>query len=238
VQITAPMSPGSSGSPVMDAQSGEVLGIATLIYEGGQNLNFAIPAQQIAALMASASSSATVRRAELVRKTGKEVRLVSRNQVGFKYPELINALKLLSAQNIVIDGDTASLDQDGVAQVAMQQGRYVGKLIRRQLAGESEVKPFRYFDKGNMAVVGKGFAILQSGKLRMHGLVAWFAWAAIHIAYLAQPNLRFSVFLQWLWTFLTGERGSQLIVEPAGGQTPTPLKSHPASGDASHSETV
>jgi S1-C subfamily serine protease len=63
------MSPGSSGSPVMDAQSGEVLGIATLIYEGGQNLNFAIPAQQIAALMASALSSATVRRAELVRKS-------------------------------------------------------------------------------------------------------------------------------------------------------------------------
>jgi ATP dependent DNA ligase-like protein len=89
VQITAPMSPGSSGSPAMDAQSGEVLGIATLIYEGGQNLNFAIPALQIAALMASASSSATVRRAELVRKTGKEVRLVSRNQVGFKHPELI-----------------------------------------------------------------------------------------------------------------------------------------------------
>jgi NADH dehydrogenase len=132
---------------------------------------------------------------------------------------------------IFVIGDTASLDQDGkplpgVAQVAMQQGRYVGKLIRRQLAGESRVKPFRYFDKGNMAVVGKGFAILQSGKLRMHGLLAWFAWAAIHIAYLAQPNLRFGVFLQWLWTFLTGQRGSQLIVEPGGGQTPTPVNSH------------
>jgi Carbon-nitrogen hydrolase len=82
VQITAPMSPGSSGSPVMDAQSGEVLGIAILIYEGGQNLNFAIPAQKTATLMASATSSATVRRAELVRKTGKDVRLASRNQVG------------------------------------------------------------------------------------------------------------------------------------------------------------
>jgi NADH dehydrogenase FAD-containing subunit len=140
-------------------------------------------------------------------------------------------LRVPGHSKIFVIGDTASLDQDGkplpgVAQVAMQQGRYVGRLIRRQLAGESGVKPFRYFDKGNMAVVGKGFAILQSGKLRMHGLVAWFAWAAIHIAYLAQPNLRFSVFLQWLWTFLTGQRGSQLIVEPAGGQTPTPLKSH------------
>jgi len=140
-------------------------------------------------------------------------------------------LRVPSYPDIFVIGDTASLDQDGkplpgVAQVAMQQGRYVGKLIRRQLAGESRVKPFRYFDKGNMAVVGKGFAILQSGKLRMHGLLAWFAWAAIHIVYLAQPNLRLGVFLQWLWTFLTGQRGSQLIVEPGGGQTPTPLKSH------------
>jgi NADH:quinone reductase (non-electrogenic) len=140
-------------------------------------------------------------------------------------------LRVPGYPDIFVIGDTASLDQDGkplpgVAQVAMQQGRYVGKLIRRQLAGESRVKPFRYFDKGNMAVVGKGFAILQSGKLRMHGLLAWFAWAAIHIVYLAQPNLRLGVFLQWLWTFLTGQRGSQLIVEPGGGQTPTPLKSH------------
>ena len=128
-------------------------------------------------------------------------------------------LRVPSHSEIFVIGDTASLDQDGkplpgVAQVAMQQGRYVGKLIRRQLAGKNVVKPFRYFDKGNMAVVGKGFAILQSGKLRMHGLLAWFGWAAIHIAYLAQPNLRFGVFLQWVWTFLTGQRGSQLIVEP------------------------
>jgi hypothetical protein len=104
-----------------------LLGIATLIYEGGQNLNFAIAAQQIAALMASASSSATVRRAELVRKTGKEVRLVSRNQVGFKYPELINVLKLLSAQNIVIDGEIAALDQNGKASFQLLQGYGRGK---------------------------------------------------------------------------------------------------------------
>src|ERR1700752_4380266 len=89
---------------------------------------------------------------------------------------------------IFVIGDTASLDQDGkplpgVAQVAMQQGRYVGRLISRQVAGENGVKPFRYFDKGNMAVVGKGFAVLQSGTLAMHGIVAWFAWAFIHITF-------------------------------------------------------
>jgi NADH dehydrogenase FAD-containing subunit len=95
----------------------------------------------------------------------------------------------------------------------MQQGRYVGKLIGRHIAGKNGLKPFRYFDKGNMAVVGKGYAVLQSGKLKMHGLLAWFGWAAIHILYLAQASLRITVFLQWLWTFFTGDRGSRLIVE-------------------------
>src|SRR3989454_6265422 len=70
---------------------------------------------------------------------------------------------------IFVIGDTASLDQDGqplagVAQVAMQQGHYAGKLIRRQLTGKRPPKPFRYFDKGTMAVVGKGYAVVQSGK--------------------------------------------------------------------------
>ena len=121
--------------------------------------------------------------------------------------------------NIFVIGDTASLDQDGkplpgVAQVAMQQGRYVGRLIRRRLAGKPDPKPFRYFDKGNMAVVGKNFAILQSGKLRVSGFLAWLAWAAIHLQFLAQANLRVSVFLQWVWTYLTGRRGSCLIVMP------------------------
>src|SRR2546429_5997003 len=83
-------------------------------------------------------------------------------------------------------GDTASLDQDGkplggVAQVAMQQGHYAGKVIRRHLTGKKAPKPFRYFDKGNMAVVGKGWAVLQSGKVQIHGLFAWLAWAFIHV---------------------------------------------------------
>jgi len=118
---------------------------------------------------------------------------------------------------ILVIGDTASLDQDGkplpgVAQVAMQQGRYVGKSISHQVEGKNGLKPFRYFDKGNMAVVGKGFAVLQSGRFGMHGIIAWFAWAFIHIAFLAQLSLKISVFLQWAWLFFTGQRASRLIV--------------------------
>src|SRR6266436_4644269 len=81
---------------------------------------------------------------------------------------------------IFVVGDTALLQQDGkplpgVAQVAMQQGRYVGQLIDRRLSGKSAPRPFRYFDKGNMAVVGKGFAVLQSGKIHLSGFFAWLA---------------------------------------------------------------
>jgi len=122
---------------------------------------------------------------------------------------------------IFVVGDTASLDQNGkplpgVAQVAMQQGRYAGNLIHRRLTGRPAPGPFRYFDKGSMAVVGKGFAVLQSGKVHISGLPAWLAWAAVHLEFLAQSNLRVSVFLQWVWTFLTGQRGSRLIVNHHG----------------------
>jgi NADH dehydrogenase len=124
---------------------------------------------------------------------------------------------------IFVVGDTASLDQDGkplpgVAQVAMQQGRYAGRVIHRKVTGKAPAGPFRYFDKGNMAVVGKGFAILQSGKLRVSGFPAWLAWAAVHLEFLAQSNLRVSVFLQWVWTYLTGQRGSRLIVNYHGSE--------------------
>lgn len=122
---------------------------------------------------------------------------------------------------IFVIGDTASLDQDGkplpgVAQVAMQQGRYTGNLIHRQVAGKPSPSPFRYFDKGNLAVVGKGFAILQSGKVHLSGFPAWVVWVAVHLEFLAQSSLRVSVFVQWVWTYVTGQRGSRLIVKHHG----------------------
>jgi len=118
---------------------------------------------------------------------------------------------------IFVIGDTAAFEQDGkplpgVAQVAMQGGHYAGKLIHSRLTGSKQPAPFRYFDKGTMAVVGKGFAVLQSWKFQMSGLPAWLAWAFIHLQFLATPGLRLTVFLQWTWTFLTGQRGSRLIV--------------------------
>jgi len=118
---------------------------------------------------------------------------------------------------IFVIGDTAALDQDGeplagVAQVAIQQGHYAGKLIHTRITGGKQPPAFRYWDKGNMAVVGKGFAVLESGKFQTSGLGAWLIWAFIHLQFLATGGLRLSVFLQWAWTFLTGQRGSRIIV--------------------------
>jgi NADH dehydrogenase len=119
--------------------------------------------------------------------------------------------------DIYVLGDTASLEQDGkplpgVAQVAIQQGYYAGRRIARSLLGKPSPKPFRYFDKGNMAVIGAGFAILQAGKVRLSGIVAWLAWAGVHLQFLATSSLRLTVFLQWIWSFLTGQTGVRLIV--------------------------
>jgi len=119
---------------------------------------------------------------------------------------------------IFVVGDTTTLAQDGkplpgVAQVAIQQGHYAGELIHSRITGSKPPAPFRYFDQGTMAVVGKGFAVLQSWKIQMSGLVAWMVWAFVHLQFLATSGLRLSVFLQWIWTFLTGQRGSRLIVD-------------------------
>ena len=67
-----------------------------------------------------------------------------------------------------------------------------------------------------MAVVGGGFAVLQTGKVRMHGFLAWLAWGLVHLQFLAQSSERVSVFLQWIWTANTGQRGSRLIVNHYG----------------------
>ena len=128
---------------------------------------------------------------------------------------------------IFVVGDTASLDQNGkplpgVAQVAIQQGRYAGKLIRNRIVGNPQPSPFRYFDKGNMAVVGKGFAVLQSGKVQISGFAAWLTWAAVHLQFLATSSLRLTVLLQWVWTYVTGQRGDRLIVNHHSSEVTKP----------------
>jgi NADH dehydrogenase len=128
---------------------------------------------------------------------------------------------------VFVIGDTAALEQNGkplpgVAQVAMQQGRYVGRVIARHVTGQRPLRPFRYFDKGNMSVIGRNFAILESGRLHLSGFVAWLAWAAIHLAFLPQAGNRLMVVTQWVWSYVTKQRGARLILEPHGPSAKPP----------------
>ncbi|HEX8802073.1 MAG TPA: NAD(P)/FAD-dependent oxidoreductase [Terriglobales bacterium] len=132
-------------------------------------------------------------------------------------------LSVVGHPEIFVIGDTASLDQNGkplpgVAQVAIQQGRYAGKLIHGRVVGNPPPGPFSYFDKGSLAVVGKGFAVLQTGKVQVSGFGAWLTWAAVHLQFLATSSLRLTVFLQWVWMYVTGQRGDRLIVNHHSAQ--------------------
>jgi NADH:ubiquinone reductase (H+-translocating) len=132
-------------------------------------------------------------------------------------------LSVAGHPEIFVVGDTAAFEENGkqlpgVAQVAIQQGRYAARLIARRIADKPAPPPFKYFDKGNLAVVGKGFAVLQSGRFNVSGFPAWLAWAAVHLQFLGQSSLRLSVFLQWVWTYLTGQQGARLIVNHHGTQ--------------------
>jgi len=126
------------------------------------------------------------------------------------------------APNVFVAGDTATITQDGhpvpgVAQAAIQQGRFVGRVIANRVRGRKDGRPFRYRNKGNMAVVGKNFAILESGYLRSSGFVTWLVWAVLHVLALPQLQNRFRVQTQWFWSYLSGQRSSRLISE---GQRP------------------
>ena len=119
---------------------------------------------------------------------------------------------------VFVIGDAAALCENGrqlpgVAQVALQQGRFVGTLIAAQLGGRALAHPFRYNDRGNIAVVGKNFAVMELRRLRLHGFSSWLAWALIHIMFLPQLQNRLRVETQWLWTYFTSQRGSRLIPE-------------------------
>lgn len=116
-------------------------------------------------------------------------------------------------------GDCMSLNDTegkllpGVASVAIQQGRYVAKLITDDIPAENR-KPFRYFDKGSMATIGRAKAVAVVGKWTFTGLLAWLAWGLIHVAYLVNFKNRVLVMTQWLFSYVTGNRSVRIIRKP------------------------
>ncbi len=120
--------------------------------------------------------------------------------------------------DIFVVGDASNFtDGDrplpGVAQVAIQQGSYVGKLIARRVTAKPPPPPFKYFDKGNMATIGRGYAVLDGFGLRMAGTVASIIWGIIHVQFLALNTMRFATIIQWVTAALTNQRTARLIIE-------------------------
>jgi NADH dehydrogenase len=103
----------------------------------------------------------------------------------------------------------------GVAPVAMQQGKYVARLIQRRLAGREKPAPFHYFNKSNLATVGRNRAVAEFGKLHISGFPAWFTWVFVHLMYLVEFDNRLLVFTEWVYNYFTRNRGARLIT---GGQ--------------------
>jgi NADH:quinone reductase (non-electrogenic) len=103
----------------------------------------------------------------------------------------------------------------GVAQVAIQGGAYAAKAIRARVRGEKELPAFRYFNKGDMAVIGRAAAIANIFGLHLAGLFAWLTWLFVHLMYIVEFQNRVLVFVQWGFEFLTFSRGARLITGEA-----------------------
>ena len=118
---------------------------------------------------------------------------------------------------ILVIGDLSSFTHQGgkplpgVAPVAMQQGRYVARLIESRLAGREKSAPFHYFNKGNLATVGRNRAVAEFGKLHISGFAAWFTWVFVHLMYLVEFDNRLLVFTEWVYNYFTRNRGARLI---------------------------
>jgi NADH:ubiquinone reductase (H+-translocating) len=106
----------------------------------------------------------------------------------------------------------------GVAQPAIQEGRYVAGVIARRLRGEKH-RPFHYFDKGNLATIGRGAAVADLNWLQLSGFPAWLLWIFIHLLYIVEFQNRLLVFVQWAFFYFTYDRSARLIT----GKNPLPL---------------
>jgi NADH dehydrogenase len=143
---------------------------------------------------------------------------------------------------VFVVGDLATLEQDGkpvpgVAPAAMQMGRHAAETIDRILHHETPT-PFRYWDKGSLATIGRSRAVGVIGKLKLHGFIAWLGWLFIHIMYLVGFRNRVLVLIEWAWAYLTYQRGARLITGeylhewppslPDGSKLPPPPEVHQA----------
>jgi NADH dehydrogenase len=137
--------------------------------------------------------------------------------------------------NIYVIGDLAHYVYDGkplpgTGAVAMQQGSYIARALRMRLQGK-QPKPFKYFDAGSLAVIGRNAAVARLGNFHFAGFPAWLIWVFIHIYYLVEFDNKLVVMVQWAWNYFTRKQGTRLITgnvlppvdpdDPEDGRSPT-----------------
>lgn len=128
-------------------------------------------------------------------------------------------LSILNYPDIFVLGDAAccknnlGLSLPAIAPVAAQQGKYVGEILKKNIA-KKERQDFHYVDRGMMATIGKYDAIVLSGPFKSVGFMAWLAWCLVHIYFLIGYRTKFFVFIQWVFYFLRGARNIRLIFKP------------------------
>jgi NADH dehydrogenase len=149
--------------------------------------------------------------AALAEAVGTEVDRAARVSVGPQlslpgHPEVF----ALGDMVRVTDPSGAVVPLPGLAPVAMQEGRYVARVVRDRLEGR-DVRPFRYVDKGNLATIGRSNAVADIKGLQLSGFVAWVTWLLVHLFYLIGFQNRLLVFLRWTFSFVTHGRGARLI---------------------------
>jgi NADH:ubiquinone reductase (H+-translocating) len=116
----------------------------------------------------------------------------------------------------------------GVAQPAIQEGHYAAEVILARLASRPAPPPFRYFDKGDMAVIGRAAAVANIFGRHVSGLLAWLAWLFIHLMYIVQFQSRVLVFIQWGFEYLTFSRGARIITGSTADIIPAEAQAVPA----------
>jgi NADH dehydrogenase len=147
-------------------------------------------------------------------------------------------LSLPGHPEIFVLGDMASYTQDGkplpgVAPVAIQQGRFVARLIIARMRGRP-LPTFRYHDLGNLATIGRSAAVADFGKLHFSGFIAWMLWLVVHLMKLVGFRNRLLVFVQWAWNYFTFDRSARLItgIEAGDRTRPSPTDAKPVSTPA------
>jgi NADH dehydrogenase len=124
------------------------------------------------------------------------------------------ALVIAHSRNLIGRKSKTSNPMPGVAQPAIQEGRYVAELIRRRVRGASAPQPFWYWDKGDMAVVGRAFALADLRFVRFAGFTAWLLWASVHLYFLIGFSNRLFVMLQWGISFVTKRHRAFIAPSP------------------------